>query len=54
MQTSALLLIASLGSITVLLMLYSYIFMYDRRAFLLLWLAGWTVIALNYLLEAFF
>jgi diguanylate cyclase (GGDEF)-like protein len=54
MQTSALLLIASLGSITVLLMLYSYIFMYDRRAFLLLWFAGWTVIALNYLLEAFF
>ena len=54
METSALLLIASLGSIAVLLMLYVYIFTFERRHFLVLWFAGWSIIALNYLLDAFF
>ena len=54
METSALLLIASLGSIAVLLMLYVYIFTFERRIFLVLWFAGWSIIALNYLLDAFF
>ena len=54
METSALLLIASLGSITVLLMLYGYIFAFERRCFLVMWITGWVFIALNYLLDAFF
>lgn len=54
METSALLLIASLGAIAVLLMLYVYIFTFERRAFLMLWFAGWAIIALNYVLDAFF
>jgi len=54
METSDLLLIASLGSIAVLLMLYVYIFTYERRIFLVLWFAGWSIIALNYVLDAFF
>jgi len=54
MQTSALLLIASLGAISVLLMLYVYIFIFERRLFLGLWFTGWAVIALNYSLDAFF
>ena len=54
METSALLLIASLGAIAVLLMLYVYIFTFERRIFLVLWFAGWSIIALNYLLDAFF
>ncbi|NLM09181.1 MAG: diguanylate cyclase [Clostridiaceae bacterium] len=54
METTALLLIASLGSIAVLLMLYVYIFTFERRTFLVLWFAGWSIIALNYALDAFF
>ena len=54
METSALLLIASLGAIAVLLMLYIYIFTFERRVFLALWFAGWAIIALNYILDAFF
>ena len=54
MESSALLLISSLGSIAVLLMLYIYIFSFERRFFLVLWFAGWTIIALNYSLDAFF
>lgn len=56
MQTSAsaLLLIVSLGAISVLLMLHVYIFMSERRLFLLLWFAGWAVIGFNYGLDAFF
>jgi len=54
MQTSSLLLIASLGAIAVLLMLYIYIFMFERRIFLGLWFMGWTIIAVNYSLDAFF
>lgn len=54
METSALLLIASLGAISVLLMLYAYIFTFDHRLFLGLWFIGWAVIALNYSLDAFF
>ncbi len=54
MQTSTLLLIASLGAISVLLVLYFYIFMFERRLFLGLWFIGWAVIALNYSLDAFF
>lgn len=54
METSALLLIGSLGSIAVLLMLYVYIFTFERRFFLMMWFAGWFIIALNYLLDAFF
>jgi len=54
METSALLLIASLGSIAVLLMLYVYVFTFEREHFLVLWFAGWSIIALNYSLDAFF
>jgi diguanylate cyclase (GGDEF)-like protein len=54
MQTPVLVLIASLGSISVLLMLYVYIFMFERRLFLGLWFIGWAVIAFNYSLDAFF
>ncbi|MFZ2538640.1 MAG: diguanylate cyclase, partial [Oscillospiraceae bacterium] len=54
MQTSVILLIASLGAIAVLLMLYIYIIMFDRRLFLVLWFIGWTIIAYNYSLDAFF
>ncbi len=54
MEISALLLIASLGSIAVLLMLYVYIFAFEHRIFLALWFAGWSIIALNYILNAFF
>lgn len=54
METSALLLIASLGSIAVLLMLYSYIFAFERQPFLMLWIAGWSIIAINYSLDAFY
>lgn len=53
MQPSTLLLIASLGAITVLLMMYIYIFMFERRIFLALWFIGWAIIALNYSLDAF-
>lgn len=54
MQTSDILLIASLGAISVLLMLYVYIFMFERRLFLGLWFIGWAIIAFNYSLDAFF
>ncbi len=54
MDASTLLLIASLGSIAVLLMLYAYFFMFERRCFLVLWITGWSIIALNYFLDAFY
>lgn len=54
MDASSLLLIASLGSIAVLLMLYAYIFMFEHRWFLVLWITGWSIIALNYFLDAFY
>ncbi len=53
MQTSGMLLIASLGSISVLLMLYVYIFMFERKLFFGLWFIGWIIIAFNYSLDAF-
>ena len=53
MQTSTILLIASLGAISVLMMLYAYIFMFESRLFLGLWFIGWAVIAVNYSLDAF-
>lgn len=53
METSTVLLIASLGSVVVLLMLYIYIFTFERKHFLVLWIAGWSIIALNYSLDAF-
>jgi diguanylate cyclase (GGDEF)-like protein len=34
-------------------MLYVYIFMFDRRIFLVLWFIGWSIIAFNYSLDAF-
>ncbi len=54
MQTSTILLIASLGAISVLLVLYVYIFTFERRLFLGLWFIGWATIAANYSLDAFF
>lgn len=54
MQATSILLIASLGAIFVLLMLYFYIFLSERKLFLGLWFIGWAVIALNYGLDAFF
>ncbi len=54
MQPSAILLFASLGAISVLLMLYVYIFLHQRRLFLALWFVGWLFIGLNYALDAFF
>lgn len=54
METSALLLIASLGAIAVLLMLYGYIFTFERRVFLVMWFTGWSIIALNYWIDAFY
>lgn len=53
METSALLLIASLGSIAVLLMLYIYIFTFEHKIFLVFWFVGWAIIACNYCLDAF-
>ena len=35
-------------------MLYAYIFTFERRHFLLLWFFGWSIIAANYSLDAFF
>lgn len=52
METNILLLLASLGAIGVLLMLYIYIFTFDRRAFLALWFIGWFIIGMNYLIDA--
>ncbi len=54
MGISSLLLIASIGAIFVLLMLYVYIFMFERRLFLGLWFIGWAIIAINYSMDAFF
>ena len=54
MQTSTLLLIASLGAISVLLMLYVYIITFEYRLFLGLWFIGWAIVAINYSLDAFF
>ncbi len=54
MQATSILLIASLGAIFVLLMLYFYIFLSERKLFLGLWFIGWAIIALNYGLDAFF
>ena len=46
-------LMASLGAIAVLVVLYAYIFAFERRLFLLLWMAGWVIIGLNYSADAF-
>ena len=54
MQASSMLLVASLGAAFVLLMLYLYIFLSERKLFLGLWFIGWAIIALNYGLDAFF
>ncbi len=54
MQVSSILLIASLGAICVLLMLYAYMYLFERKLFLGFWLLGWSIIALNYGLDAFF
>lgn len=54
MEASTLVLAASLGAIAVLLMLYVYIFTFERRPFLVLWFTGWLVIALNYIIDGFF
>jgi len=54
MHTSQILLISSLGAIVVLLMLYVYIFMFERRLFLALWFVGWVIIGLNYFLDVFY
>ena len=54
MQTSTLLLIASLGAISILLMLYIYIITFEYRLFLGLWFIGWAIVAINYSLDAFF
>lgn len=53
MQTSTVLLIASLGAISVLLMLYVYIYTFEYRLFLGLWFIGWAIVAINYGLDAF-
>jgi diguanylate cyclase (GGDEF)-like protein len=54
MEPSTMLLIASLGAIAVLLMLYVYMFMFGNRTFIGLWFIGWAIIAFNYSLDAFF
>ncbi|MDD2621175.1 MAG: diguanylate cyclase, partial [Syntrophomonadaceae bacterium] len=43
-----------LGAISVLLMLYVYIFIFEHRLFIGLWFFGWAIIAFNYSLDAFF
>jgi hypothetical protein len=48
MQTSTVLLIATLGAISVLLMLYVYIYTFENRLFLGLWFIGWAIVAVNY------
>lgn len=53
MDPSTMLLIASLGAIAVLLMLYVYIFMFENRIFIGMWFIGWTIVAFNYSLDAF-
>ncbi len=53
MQPSTLL-IASLGAIFILLATYMYIYMFERKHFLILWFIGRAVIAFNYGLDAFF
>lgn len=54
MQPSTILLYASLGAIAVLLMLYVYIFLFERRRFIAVWFLGWMIIGINYGLDAFF
>ncbi|MEL7601719.1 MAG: GGDEF domain-containing protein [Bacillota bacterium] len=54
MQAATSLLVASLGAIAVLMMLYVYIFIFERKLFFSLWFIGWAIIALNYSLDAFF
>lgn len=53
MSPSSILLFSSLGAIFVLLMIYIYIFTFERKSFLILWFIGWLVIGLNYGLDAF-
>lgn len=48
------LLTGSLGAVFIILALYADIFAFERRAYIVQWFAGWTVIALNYIMEAFF
>ena len=52
MEAPAELLMSSLGAIAVLLMLYIYIFAFERRLFLVLWFIGWVIIGLNYCADA--
>jgi len=54
MQSSTMLLIGSLGAVFIILALYVDIFVFERKAYLVLWFTGWTVIALNYVVDAFF
>jgi len=54
MEYSTMMLIALLGAISVLLMLYLYIFMFNHRTFIGLWFMGWAIVAFNYGLDAFF
>ncbi len=54
MQPATALLVACLGAIFVLLTLYIYVIVFERKLFLMLWLVGWAIIGLNYSLDAFF
>ena len=54
MQPSTMLLTGSIGAVFILLALYADIFAFERKAYLVLWFVGWTVIALNYVMDAFF
>lgn len=53
-QSSTMLLTGSLGAVFIILALYADIFAFERRAYIVQWFAGWTVIALNYVVDAFF
>ena len=48
------LLTGSLGAVFIMLALYADIFAFERRAYIVEWFAGWTVIALNYVVDVFF
>ena len=54
MQPSTMLLTGSIGAVFILLALYADIFAFERKAYLVLWFVGWTVIGLNYVVDAFF
>ncbi len=54
MPASTILLIASLGAILIILALHVNIFVFERRAYLVMWFIGWAVIGVNYALDAFF